>query len=206
VSCLLFICFEALQGEQHSVAQQIICDVNLLQEYGSSSAGGQSALGDQIDEELSQIFRRLEVQLRTFDDGRPQRYSLPRLTLKPPFSSTQESLSKIQTGKQRLPLIESLEEARRSWDLLFPRIFDVRQRAEPYRYYLRKDVPLNMAMEVKRQTDELLSWKAAFDPFFQKTWNDISNRNRPGASANQDQLSFRVHRGLHLFRTFGNCI
>ena len=106
MSCLLFICFEALQGNQHSVAQQIICGANLLQEYGSSSAGVQSSLGGQIDEELSQIFERLEVQLRTFDDGRPRRYSLPRLTRKPPFSSTQESLSKIQTGKQRLPFIE----------------------------------------------------------------------------------------------------
>lgn len=51
------------------------------------------------------------------------------------------------------------------------------------RYFLRKDVPLDIVMEVKRQTDELLSWSAAFDAFFQKTWNDLGDMNRPGVSA-----------------------
>lgn len=44
-------------------------------------------------------------------------------------------------------------------------------------------MPLDIATEVKRKTDELLSWRATFDYLFQKTWNDISERNRLGASA-----------------------
>jgi len=183
ISCLLFICFEALQGDHHSVVRQILCGVHLLQEYCPLSAGGHSSLSDQIDEEISQTFARLEVQLRTFDDGRPQRYQLPQLVSKLPSSCTKDSFSKIQKEKQRLRPIESLEEARHSWDLLFPRILDARQRAEPYRYFTRKNVPLDIVMEVDRWTEELFSWGATFDTFFQKTWNDISGKNRAGAAA-----------------------
>lgn len=38
ISCLLFICFEALQGDQDSAFKQILCGVHLLQEYESSLA------------------------------------------------------------------------------------------------------------------------------------------------------------------------
>jgi hypothetical protein len=44
-------------------------------------------------------------------------------------------------------------------------------------------VPLDIVIEVKKQTDELLSWRATFEHFFQKTWNNISDRNRAGALA-----------------------
>ena len=183
ISCLLFICFEALQGNHDLAFQQIICGVNLLYEYESSIAGGQSSFSGHIDEELSQIFARLEIQIRTIEDGRPQRYSSPRINPKLPFSRTKHSQSQIQLDKQETPRIQPLEEARRSWDHLFPRIFHVRQKVEPYRYSLEEDVPIDIVVGVKRQTDELLSWRTTFDYLFQETWNDISERNRLRASA-----------------------
>jgi len=70
--------------------------------------------------ELCQIFARLEVQLRSFDAARPQKYRLPRLM--PKAGPAVEQRYNIQ---QTFKKFSTLEEARRSRDLLMPRVMDV---------------------------------------------------------------------------------
>jgi hypothetical protein len=79
--------------------------------------------------------------------------------------------------------IKSLEEARRTFDMIMLRVLDFRHRAETYKYSPTDKVPLYMIMEVRKQIDELLNWRNTFDHFFRETWKDQEEKHRPGASA-----------------------
>lgn len=190
ICCVLFYCIEVSRGDYDTALKHVKSGLHILQEWKKTQADQpniniDSGPAEEI-EELMQVFARLDVQVRIFEDGQP-----PHLLL----TTLEERLGIAYC----VPVaFKTLREAWAVMDKLTNWIFHILATQAEHNY--SRSVG-QLGGDIKHQKlvlhDQLIRWSDAFDIFMKEQENQIEQKQGDKASATM--LSIIYHGTIALY-------
>ncbi|KAI9734036.1 MAG: hypothetical protein M1818_006974 [Claussenomyces sp. TS43310] len=181
ISCLLFVCFESFQGNHQSALAQIKGGLNLLKEVHTNWVdrvlpGSHASHGPTVDVELLQMFVRLEVQSKTL------RCTTPWFMMQRPLQlDTSTALEKFLLDDPTTRSYSTLDDARRSWDLMMKVLLEFNHAAAYWKYLPPEDVPAVLHEEHAQRLAGLNAWSSKSETFFAQTLSNPTLKEYSGA-------------------------
>lgn len=184
ISIVLFTCFESFTGNHKAAISQIQHGLGLLEERRQDAKQPQARRrGDEVEDELVQMFTRLAIQAKSYDMAFhfPHPYVI-RLT--PPSnhptspqspSSPSDAASTSSLESQIPDNFKTSQEARSSLDSLCERIMRFQEALSFYYQGPNNILPASIKSSGLGFRAQLAQWAAAFEPL-------LESRRRPGTT------------------------
>jgi len=199
ISIVLFTCFQSFTGDHKAAISHIQHGLGLLEERRQDAK--QPLIrrrGDEVEDELVQMFTRLAIQAKSYDMAFhfPHPYVI-RLTpatthpTSPQSPSSPSDAASTSSLESHIPdVFTTSQEARSCLDALCERIMRFQEALSSYYQGPNNILPASIKSSGLGYGRQLAQWAAAFDPL-------LESRRRPGIS-NTERAGINVLKMLQI--------
>jgi hypothetical protein len=189
ISIVLFTCFQSFTGDHKAAISQIQHGLGLLEERRQDAK--QSLVrrrGEEVEDELVQIFTRLAIQAKSYDMAFhfPHPYVI-RLSpstqpTSPQSPSSPSDAASASSLESQIPdIFKTSQEARSSLDALCERIMRFQEALSSYYQGPNNILPASIKSSGMGFRTQLAQWAAAFEPLLESRRRlGITNTERAG--------------------------